>query len=255
MSDNWGNYFTNMGGHMASIVFDDGISHEINNIDLPMAVRVKIKIKHVSPIGFSESAEWEQHYAFQQSVQDAVWDAGGIYLGTVTVNGVLWVLGLLPEENPGLTDKIKALAVAADNEIEIFVQEDKEKAVYWNDLYPTPDDRRVMKDLDVLDVLAENNDDNAAERPVNHWSYFNTKEAAEKFAKSLNPERFQGIKIEEPVKNEEGQSISWCVRAVHHGTMLLEDITGHTIELARLAEEAGGEYDGWETLIVKADAA
>jgi hypothetical protein len=33
--------------------------------------------------------------------------------------------------------------------------------------------------------------------------------------------------------------------------MLRDDISGHTLELSRKAKELGGEYDGWETMVMK----
>ena len=48
---------------------------------------------------------------------------------------------------------------------------------------------------------------------------------------------------------EDGKS---AVRFAHEGTMVLADITHHTLEINREVRSLGGEYDGWETSVEQA---
>lgn len=250
MSENWGSYFADMGGYTASIVFDDGISSKINSIQLPMALRLKLSLREFREDGLPTSDEGKRISQLDEQINAAIVKAGGIYLGRVTVNGVRWVMSLVKQDCKDLVNELKLLAASAKYQMQVFTEEDQEKEIYWKDLYPTPDDRQVMLDMQVLDSLAQHGDDHILERPIHHWLICNSRQDAEKCAEKLDKKVFRDTKVE---KISQGllRKAKWCVLTTHIGTVLLNDITKHTIQLARLAKETGGEYDGWETPVMK----
>jgi hypothetical protein len=97
----------------------------------------------------------------------------------------------------------------------------------------------------VLEALKNDGDDQSVERDVDHWIYFDDSNAATQYrdwAVEI------GLEEARPIELVEGQ---FSVRLKHHGTMLLGDISGKTIPLALKAKEMGGNYDGWETPVVR----
>lgn len=247
-SDNWGMYFSNMGGHPALTVFDDGISKQIGDSKLPNSIKIKLYLRDVRDDGLPTSEEGERLIRLGPVIENAISEHGGLFLGRVTTNSVRWNIGLVPKD----TDRIERFLQQASEEhsfkYEVFVKSDPEKTAYWKDLYPTDDDRQVMTDMEVLQALSDRGDDQNAERPVEHWIDFQSKETADQFAKWGNEAGYQEVEV---IRHKVGllARTNWSVSLKHSGTMLLNDITHHTLKLSRKARELGGVYDGWETQV------
>ncbi|MDJ0920595.1 MAG: DUF695 domain-containing protein [Henriciella sp.] len=247
-SDNWGMYFSNMGGHPAMTVFDDGISERIGKIELPNSIKVKLYLHEVRDDGLPTSEEGERLMQIGPIVEDAISQNGGLFLGRVTTNSVRWNIGLAPQDTSAIERALVQSSTKHDFRYDIFIDSDPNKSAYWEDLYPTNDDRQVMADMDAKRALSENGDNQYAERPVDHWAYFNNRDDAERFARWSVQQGYLDVEVS---SQKEGilARTNWLVRMNHIGTVLLNDITHHTVKLSNQAREHGGTYDGWETQV------
>lgn len=248
MTDNWGIYFADMDGHTASVSFDDGIAEAINSATQPNSLKLRIEIQNTSEDGMPTSKEGSRLAAFDEMIEQSIIDGRGLYLGRVTSNGVRWVLGLVPGNSSQLQANLRKIANIASYKIDIYVEPDPEKQVYWFNLYPSADSRQVMKDISVVNVLFEQGDQHDVERPVDHWTYFSKQSSASEFAGWLANEGYDSVEIEQ-IDGEFPSQRKWLVRSNHTGTMVLTDITSHTLKHAQKARELEGEYDGWETRV------
>ncbi len=48
-----------------------------------------------------------------------------------------------------------------------------------------------------------------------------------------------------------GETEPFKVRSSHSGTMIPDDISGRTMAQHRKARELGGDYDGWDTSVMR----
>ena len=96
----------------------------------------------------------------------------------------------------------------------------------------------------LLDTLRENGDDGTTVRQVDHWAYFDAREAADEYAIWLSS---QGYEVNEAGPDDEGDRVQFK----HETAVCLNEITTHTISLRRKADELNGRYDGWETFVCK----
>ncbi len=245
-SDNWGLYFSNMGGHVALTAFDDGISQEIGDIKLPNSIKVKLYLNDVLDDGMPTREEGERLTLIGPHVENAISEHGGLFLGRVTTNTVRWNIGLAPNNTDAIEQALQQASEEHSFRYDIFVDSDPSKTAYWEDLFPTDDDRQVMADMEVKQALSDRGDNQYAERPVEHWSYFDSKEQADQFAKWGIENGYEDAEV---FRQKDGlfAPTKWLVRFKHQGTMLLNDITHHTIKLSKQARQFGGVYDGWET--------
>ncbi|MEL6827271.1 MAG: DUF695 domain-containing protein [Pseudomonadota bacterium] len=248
-SDVWGMYISDMGGHPAMTVFDDGISESIDDVELANSIKIKLYLDDVRNNGFPTSAEGERLMRLGPIIESAITESGGLFLGRVTTNSVRWNIGLVPNDVKPIENALLAGSEEHDFRYEVFVEPDPDKAAYWQDLYPTDDDRQVMVDMEVLRSLEDHGDDQNAERPVEHWVYFDRKKDAESFAKWADQTSYKEIDVSRQ-KNGLLARSQWLVRLTHNGTMRLNDITHHTLKLSRRAREHNGLYDGWETQVM-----
>lgn len=229
-------------------VFDDGISERVDEIDLPNSIKVKVFLNEVRDDGLPTSEEGERLMQIGPAVEEAISQNGGLFLGRVTTNSVRWNVGLAPEDTSAIKQALFQEGEKHDFRYEVLVDRDPSKSVYWEDLYPTDDDRQVMGDMEVKRALDERGDDQYAERPIDHWVYFDKRDDAQRFAEWSRQEGYLEIEI---VRQKNGilARTKWLIRMNHRGTMLLNDITHHTIKLSNQARDHGGTYDGWETQV------
>lgn len=252
MSEKWDFYPCQVGDHRASIFFDEGIAQEIDRLALPNALKVALAIKDPQH-GLPSNQEADRLFAIEDSIKATIETSGGVYLGRITMAGVRFFLALMPEEDDGISARLSDIAAADGYEIDCTVEADPDKDIYWQDLWPTPDDRQVMEDLKVLGTLQKHGDLHALERPVNHWSYFHDRGSADAYAQWLADNGYADVTVEDLREEPESSPVErpMCVRCIHHGSMHLDDITGHTVALLRKTRDLGGEYDGWETSIMR----
>lgn len=240
--DAWRMYFADMGGLPASIVFNDGIAQRINDLPLVHAMKIRVPLKLPRGDGLTTSEESGAINALDEQFDQIITGHGGEYLGRVTNNGARWVLALIRPGPRELEAALHAAAAEAGYAPEIHVEQDPGKAIYWQDLYPSEDDRQVMVDMEVQRVLLERGDQPEKVREVEHWTYFQEETAARAFAGWASEGGYMGVCVEPPA---EGGPPLWCVNMKHQGTLQLTDISGHSLAISRQAREGGGLYDGW----------
>lgn len=102
------------------------------------------------------------------------------------------------------------------------------------------------KDLAVLDQLTKLGADLQQPRHALYFSYFPTRQAAEAAAGQAAERGFQA-EVRDPVPEYPGQ---WCLQCDMHGVVLdPPTVRAHGDLFDWLAQQHGGEYDGWEASV------
>ena len=105
---------------------------------------------------------------------------------------------------------------------------------------------RVYKSAAVLETLREAGDDETAVRPIEHMAIFKTEFTAQAFVKALGVVGgYDGI---ETGSADEGGNVT--VKFNEPSTTASKDIFDKTVIAEGRVREAGGEYDGWVTVVV-----
>lgn len=246
--DTWRMYFADMGGFPASIVFNDGIAGRLNELPLPLGLKLRLPLKAPRGDGLSTQEEAGQLNQLDERLDEIITGRGGEYLGRVTNNGARWVLGLLPDGGSGLEAELSAAAAQAGYVPEVHIQPDPGRSVYWNDLYPSEDDRQVMRDMEVQAVLIEEGDNVEKARQIDHWAYFRDEAAAQDYARWAASAGYQSVTA---APSEYGAPAPWLVRMHHIGTIQLTDISTRSLALLQRARDMQGHYDGWESPVTR----
>src|SRR5262249_36899877 len=133
-------------------------------------------------------------------------------------------------------------------EIEVGSSLDPGWGYYRDFLYPDAERLQWIKDKMVVTELRNRGDRLVARRRVDHWVYFRTGEARDAFVASAEQAGFasesRGAKLDGGAGDRRFEAQVHRVDAV-----ALEEIHAVVMQLARLAEEHGGDYDGWETSV------
>jgi hypothetical protein len=116
-------------------------------------------------------------------------------------------------------------------------------------LNPTSSEYQMAKDGMVLAQLAQNGDIAEAKREIEHWAYFPDQSAADHFVAQIAALGMQ-VRSVDTTPAAKGQV---QVHFSHVGTVLPADISSITVPLDLIARRFRGQYDGWETPVVRQD--
>ena len=127
------------------------------------------------------------------------------------------------------------------------IKVDKIWQAYLDFLYPNALSLEFMLNEKLLLKLKETGDHLDKERPVDHWIYFTTETDQQCFIPYVLKQRFKIVAKEKTgdIKRPYKLQISRTDKVD------LSTISAITIDLKRVAMKCNGEYDGWETAVVK----
>ncbi len=117
-------------------------------------------------------------------------------------------------------------------------------------LYPSDSNLERMHNRRLLEALAAEGDVHEVPRKVEHWFAF-----ADEVTRAACRETLAAIEfvVEDECRNEEeGEELPYALVASHSGRVDSHTINNITIELARLAREHNGRYDGWVCAVTRA---
>lgn len=243
MAQRWHTFPAQMGEHRAFITFDESFASEADKQPLDFLVRVRAVIKKPSKAGMPTDKEFPALRALDEKLERVFAAKGGRFVGNVTVDSKRYFYYYVTCTEETAVKALRQISRDTGYDLSHVYENDADRQGYWKDLYPTPDDWQMIKDLRVLDALRDRGDANERPREVSHWAYFADPAQAARFVEWLGGNDYKIAAIEPAQKGDTE------VRFSHVGTMVLEDITRRTIGLNRKARELNGEYDGWETSV------
>jgi regulator of RNase E activity RraB len=124
------------------------------------------------------------------------------------------------------------------------IEEPKPGDYYNEHLYPNKADWHRMVNRQVVNKLQELGDNLEKSRTVNHWIYFSSAESCDFFEEKVQKD---GFHIEEQETQDQKQSL----RISRNDVVRLHAISEVTDYLVNAALECQGDYDGWESKVIK----
>lgn len=239
-----------MGDDQAFILLNVGIKETIDKDAPKRLAKLQLKFKITTPNGLPAQEEFNELVAIERQLERFAKRNGDWYVGRITVAGQRRFYIYISVADHLWSNFADRSSSETGYELSTEYRDDPEHNGYWQNLFPSNDDWQVINDLKVIEAAAKHGDDGSASRQVDHWIYFEDEAAAKSFVAWAQCDRFS-LLSEESRLNDDG---SYCVRLTHNGSLSLGDITSHTLVLNRKAREFGGNYDGWETFIVKAQS-
>lgn len=115
----------------------------------------------------------------------------------------------------------------------------------YGELLPSDREQQAADDMKVFAALASSGDIADRARPVEHWAFMPNERAVRTF---LEGAWKLGLKEVERGATDDGFIM---VKLSHMCAATSEALTPITSALHELAESVGGDYDGWETQVVK----
>lgn len=243
MSDNWNTYFTSIDNKPASFMLDLEPWKNGANEKLVHLYRLSVTLNEPNVNGFTCNKEAAVLYVIEDSINDSL-DGHYMFVGRITTDG--------RRDFFYYTDSVDGslLEILAEKNLENYkysitpIEEEKPRVFYYEQLYPNKMDRHRMINKQLVDKLSELGDSLDKSRIVNHWIYFSSAELRNLFKEKIQK---NGFHIEEQVN----QDNKYTLKISRNDYVHLQSISDVTDYLVSAAQEFHGDYDGWETKVIR----
>jgi len=248
MQEYWELYMKNVEGKPASVLFNAGISMEIEDLKYtyPTIAFVKVTLKEPNETGLlSENEEAEILFMEDKLEASLIKFRIGKYVGRIISDGSVTFLYYLQFTYNWPDFLTYALDEFESYEISNGHQDDSEWGYYQKLLYPTANEWQIIQNHKACDQLKESGDNLYLARAIEHKLFYTSENKKDEIVSKLTAE---GFKMKDELISEEGVKGLSFYRT---DKPFYYDIDALTLHLVELLGEYNAQYDGWETSIVK----
>lgn len=245
----WDFYQCNVNSKAASICVDLGLKSVAPDPSRSTILCIWVYFQHPNP---ENGLSTQQEFETLSNIGDALSDAmasnfSASFAGRITNDGRREFY-FYSSSSTDLEGKVQtALIKFAEYKYEAWAQADAEWNQYLTLLYPSKPDLRWITDRRVTDALERQGDQLTTPRPIEHYSYFATDSDRTEFIKSIKQNGFDVIRKSEPTGDDSRHGV------IYKKTQpaILNEIYETTGFLEEQSEHFNGDYDGWESIVMK----
>ena len=247
--EEWDVYMAQHEKGPGSVMLDMALKQIAPVKTLPFIVVTGVKFKDCTAEGFPTKKEFLNLYKVSDSVKTIV-DAAtkNSLAGTFTYQCERLDYYYVADTT-GIKEKLRKLYETQFKSYVPYtnIKADKEWQFYLGFLYPNDEARETMANQKVIIKLQEAGDNLDKSRQVDHWIYFPTEKDRNCFVPYLIQHNF---KVEPEEKTADtNQRIKLHISRTDK--VDLPSINKLTLELRKEAKKCNGDYDDWETIVIK----
>lgn len=252
IQQNWAVYIGSVAQKPAAFRVDLGLEQKAPMTDYPHRISITTYLKNPTEDGFPQGNEYEEIYQIEDKISQALEEKGAILCGVVTREGeVCWYYYT--------QDKSSAEQVLSDIKtsdfgynLETKISDDANWEAYFQYLFPNIYEMQGIQNDRVRQQCKEAGDQLSSEREIQHWLYFSTETNMRNALAKIEEFGFKILEAGEiDLENEEPQSEPVGFKILASKISSPQDIDDDTWNLIDIALDHNGEYDGWETQIIK----
>ncbi len=251
MSDDWDFYFARVNDAVSSIFVDLGLRADVPLEKRPWLLWVWVEMQAPRDDGLSSNEEAPKLLEMGDSLDAAICAACDAQLVGRITGANRREFYFYAAEPGGLDAAVEqALRGFQEYRFQSGSKFDAEWEQYVDLLYPTASNLQRMLNRRTLEALEARGDAHEMPRKVDHWLEFPTTAARDACRDTLRGIEFA---LEGEYESDDSDAqfrhslvVSRVDRVDSHS------INGITLELARVAGEHGGRYDGWECQVTNA---
>ena len=215
--------------------------------EAPMLYWASIEMSAPDEHGMGTAAEAESLHPISDRIVESAATLGLYQVGRLRNNGY-WQLSFYGPR--GMASELHAVAKAATGalELEVGSKDDAEWDYYFSFLCPDAERWQWIMDRRVVEQLESHGDDLSKPRRVDHWVHFRTPDERGRF---LAAAQARGFAVEAETGPADEGELPYGAQIHRSDSVRLADIHDVVMDLKALAEQSGGDYDGWETSVEK----
>jgi hypothetical protein len=249
MSHDWNSFFTNVNHKLASIRLDLGLRATIPDLSRPWLLWVWVYFKQPRPDGLSSDEEFAQLCSLEDELTPALEKTtDGVFVGCITTDGrrEFYFYAESPE---GLKENVsQCVGVSHGYEFWCDAKADPGWTQYLHVLYPSDEQRELIENRRLLDLMEQRGDRLESARDMRHWSYFRDEVDRELFGRTVQRLGYSVQSQHTVEERNDGLPYGVCISRKQEMTRSAVDAA--VIELFRASKSANGTYDGWECELI-----
>lgn len=228
-------------GSPASIYVNLRFEHGTPPADMDSRYSVTIEMADRGPHGIGSAAEGEALNTCEESIIARAVANGLAYVGRTRSRGD-WEITFYGAA--GKTDLLReAASCAGSRKTDVLVDYDPAWRYYRELLLPDAERKQWMDDRRLVEILAEQGDDSARPRRVDHRASFATETGRDAFVEAATREGFTHVPA--PQLRESSVERRFAAQVFRDDSTALDHIHDVAMVLADAAVAHGGVYDGW----------
>lgn len=246
---NWDAYIANYENGAGSTTLNMDLKKDAPKTNLPYILITGVTFSNCNKDGFPEKDEFNKLYEVSDEVETTISKVTKTELaGTFTYQCERLNYYYISDTTQ-IRSKLTALYKNkfSNYKYNINIRPDKNWDAYLNFLYPNEEIQENMSNQKVIEQLQKGGDDLTKSRQVDHWLYFSSEKNRDLFEKQIAQ---NGFKIELKEKIDDSDK-PFKLHISRDDKVDPESISKITLDLRKRAKELEGNYDGWETYIVK----
>ena len=248
MQEYWEIYMKNIDGKVASVLFNAGISMDVDKIKYiyPQIAFVKVKLKEPNERGLLSKNEESEIFFLEDKLEASLIKFRiGKYVGRVISDGYVTFLYYLQFTYNWQDFLNFALDEHSYYEITSGFSDDADWNYYYNLLYPNIKEWQIIQNHKACDSLKLKGDSLYTPRAIEHKAFLGEDTIKDDLIATLKESGFQILK---DIENEDGVKGFTFYRI---DKPFYTDIDDITLNLIDILQKFGALYDGWETSLVK----
>lgn len=245
--EEWHYYPDNSGERPVYYMVNTGIYEKIYFAP-DQLLKLKVELKAPTAAGLPSQEEFDQLIQLEDQIEAFARSKGDWYVGRVSQNQYRTFYVYTTQDERSWSRQIERLAQETGYVMTPNFFDDPEHKGYLEELYPTPDNWQVIRDLLVIEYLEEHGDDGSTPRDIEHLACVPSKGAAAFIEWAVS----NGYTVD-PRDSTTDADGNVCLILIHHGRVSVVELSPKTTLLRQKSVEFGGEYDGWETEVVAAE--
>jgi uncharacterized protein (TIGR01619 family) len=245
--EHWDYYACEIDDWPASIMVNLGIKARAPVAGFDHRAFVILRFKQVRENGLPTSSELDTLRPIEDAVEQCLASDDVLYVGRTTANGSrdFWFFVRDPE---GWDARARAALSELDQDrLETGTASDPAWEAYFDFLYPNALGHDYITNHRVCRALEEHGDPLTEPREIMHWAHFPDAAMQDAFAAEAVALGFTVCEKMLPDDEEK----DYGVRFSRVDVPSFAGIHDVTVPLLRAAEAHGGEYDGWESIVLK----
>ncbi|MDN3575704.1 DUF695 domain-containing protein [Chitinimonas viridis] len=243
----WDFYFLNVDDKPASIYVNLGAIDAAPNPHYPHMAYIRLHMQAPREDGLSSQSEYDVLVTIEDHLVSTLVNENTQYLGRCTTNACRDFFFYLTDAHDWSLRTATCMNAFDGYQYQADTREEPDWSTYHDYLYPSEADKQTMQNRHVCDALAQQGDQLEAPREIEHWAYFPSNHALDLYVMESRQLGYEVRTITKPGENHD----QYGVQLWRSDVPAYNCIDEVTLPLFYLAVKHGGEYDGWESVIIR----
>ncbi|MBU0632739.1 DUF695 domain-containing protein [bacterium] len=249
MQEYWEAYMKPMDGSPASVSLNVEVSNGSLSEEYGYMGFVKVFLHEPSDDGLMKEEESDDLSFIEDSLEmESLRYRIGKYVGRIVAQGSVNFIYYLKYDFEWQNAVDDAMKKFDSYKYEFGARMDSEWEVYKKLLWPTSKQWQLIQNHRTCEMLKEAGDNLRLKRAIEHKIYFHSAQNRDSYKSYIQNE---GFKIQKEIQPTEDMKMMYGLQFYRIDVPYYYEIDELTMSLIDNAAEYGGEYDGWETSVVK----